>query len=389
MSGVAKTGLPYPGALRWLAILSLAIIATGALTNSRYPYLMDFLSYWAAAVQALEGHAAGAYDVMQHHAVQERAIAFDTRMPFAYPPAYLLVILPFGLMPYWASAATWIAATLAGYGAAVRRLMPGFGHAALAFPPVAVCGIIAQNGMLTASLFIAGLASMTARPFVAGLLFGCLSIKPQLGLLLPLAFIAGREWRTFAGASVAVVGLAAASLVAFGPGPWQAFAAQMTLAGDIAANGLAGWHKLASPYAAMRLAGLSANIAWSVHALIAAVAAIAVWQVWRHQQDSLARGAILAPATLLVSPYLYVYDQIILILPLYWLARQGFDRRAVLLLLLLPLIGISQYWAANPAFNAAPALPLLLLAIVWRTQGSAASPDPLHSSGAFAPAVNA
>ncbi len=364
MSGPVLTDLPFPALRRGLAIVCLAIVATGALTNSRYPYLMDFLSYWAAAVQAIEGHAASAWDVMQHHAVQERALRFDTRMPFAYPPTDLLVILPFGLMPYWLSAASWIAATLSAYAAAARRLMPGFVSGALAFPPVAISGIIAQNGMLTASLFIAGLVTLPARPWLAGMVFGCLSIKPQLGLLLPLAFVAGREWRAFGGATLASIGLAGMSIAAFGLGPWQAFLTQTALAGDIAANGLAGWHKLASPYAALRLAGLAPAFAWGVQLAIALLAAMAVWQVWRRSDDPVERGAILAPATMLVSPYLYIYDQVMLIVALYWLARAGLDRRLLIALLLLPVLAISQYWAANPLFNAAPLLPLALLWLV-------------------------
>jgi alpha-1,2-mannosyltransferase len=368
--------LPFPRLFRWLAILSLTVIATGVMVNWRYPYLMDFLSYWAAAVMAVGGSPANAYDIALHNAVQQRAFLFDTKLPFAYPPPFLLLLVPLGLLSYAASAGVWIGATLAAYAAAVRRVMPDWAAAAIAFPPVAICGISGQNGMLIAALFMAGLSKLGTRPFVAGLIFGCLAIKPQLGVLLPLAFIAAREWRAFAGATVAVLMMIAVSLIAFGVAPWLGFFAQSTLYASIATDGLVGWHKMASVYTSLRLVGLANAAAWSVHITCAVAATIAVWQVWRSSSDTLTRGAILAPASLLISPYLYVYDQILLIVSLYWLARQGVSHKWLVPLYLLPLTTIAQFWTQNPTINLAPLTSLLALALVWwRVKPLSVRPD--------------
>src|SRR5437667_206944 len=43
-----------------------------------------------------------------------------------------------------------------------------------------------QNGFFTAAILIGGLTMLDRRPILAGVLFGTLSIKPQLGVLLPL-----------------------------------------------------------------------------------------------------------------------------------------------------------------------------------------------------------
>jgi alpha-1,2-mannosyltransferase len=361
----ASNPLPFLRLFRWFAILSLTVIATGVLVNWRYPYLMDFLSYWAAAVLAVGGSPADAYDITVHHAVQQRAFTFDTKLPFAYPPPYLLLLVPLGLLPYALSAGVWIAVTLAAYALAVRKLMPDWAAAAIAFPPVAICGISGQNGLLTAALFMAGLSKLGMRPFVAGMIFGCLAIKPQLGVLLPLAFIAGREWRSFAGATVAVLMLIAASLIAFGTAPWLGFFGQSALFAAIATDGLVGWHKMASVYTSLRLAGLANPAAWALHIACAVTAALAVWHVWRNSTDSLTRGAILAPASLLISPYLYVYDQILLIISLYWLARQGIGRKWLALLYLIPLTTIAQFWMANPTINLAPLTSVAAIGLVW------------------------
>ena len=366
MNERATITIRYRLAARFAAILSLIAIATGVLVNWRFPYLMDFLSYWAAGVIAVGGSAADAYDVTLHHAVQERAVVFDTRLPFAYPPPYLILLLPFGLLPYALAAATWIGLTLSGFAFAVRKLMPDFVAAALAFPPVAICGISGQNGFLTAALFFGGLAALPKRPLIAGLFFGCLVVKPQLGLLVPLAFIAAREWRAFTGATVAVILLVAASLIAFGSAPWQGFVTQSRLFAEIATDGLVGWEKMASLFASLRLAGVPETTGFALHGVSALAGAAVVWQVWRATTDPLARGAALAPASLLVSPYLYVYDQIILVISLYWLLQRGVSRTLLIALFLLPLATIGQFWTGALTVNPAPLLTLILLWLVWR-----------------------
>jgi hypothetical protein len=88
--------------------------------------------------------------------------------------------------------------------------------------------------------------------------------------------------------------------------------------------------------------------------------------VWRSTTDTLTRGAILAPASLLISPYLYVYDQILLVISLYWLARHRFSHKWLVLLYLLPLTTIAQFWTANPTINLAPLASLAALLLVWR-----------------------
>lgn len=357
--------MPYPAIARWLAILSLTAIATGVAVNFRYPYLMDFLSYWGAAVLAISGNPGDAYDVALHHAVQERIFVFDTRMPFAYPPPYLLIILPFGFIPYWLSASIWIGTTLSLYAAAVRRWMPDFVAAAIAFPPVAVCGIIGQNGLLIAALFIGGMSALARQPFLAGAILGALAIKPQIGLLLPLAFIAGREWRAFAGAAATVLSLILLSLLAFGLAPWRGFFNMASLVGSITTEGLVGWYKMASVFASLRLGGVPEPFAWGIHAGCAALAAVLVWRFWQKTADALARAAMLAPASVLVSPYLYLYDQVVLIVSFYWLVRSGANRGLLIALFLFPLTTLALFWLPDPSLNLAPLLPFCLMLLVW------------------------
>ena len=66
------------------------------------------------------------------------------------------------------------------------------------------------------------------REWLAGLVIGLLTIKPQLGVLIPLALIAGRYWRAIAGAVLSSALLAALAYALFGIETWRAFLAART-----------------------------------------------------------------------------------------------------------------------------------------------------------------
>src|SRR5258706_6960278 len=80
--------------------------------------------------------------------------------------------------------------------------MPGRGTLllALAAPAVFINAVGGQNGTWTAALFGGGLGLLERRPLLAGGLLGLLIYKPQLGLLIPVALLAGRHLRAAAAA---------------------------------------------------------------------------------------------------------------------------------------------------------------------------------------------
>src|SRR5258706_16321345 len=84
--------------------------------------------------------------------------------------------------------------------------MPGRGALllALAAPAVFVNAVRGQNGTWTAALCGGGLSLLERRPLLAGGLLGLLIYKPQLGLLIPVALLAGRHWRASKGVAVSL-----------------------------------------------------------------------------------------------------------------------------------------------------------------------------------------
>ncbi len=371
---------PFPRALQLLALATIFVTGLSVFSNFAYPRQTDFIAYWAAAVLALHGTPAAAYDPATLAAAQAAGASFTSLMPFGYPPAFLLLALPFGLLPYATATAAWIVATAAAYMAAARRLMPGWAWLTAAFPPVLVNGMIGQNGLLTAALVMMAAAWLKRRPFVAGLFVGCLVIKPQLAILYPLAFVAGGQWRAFAGAALSALGLSALAWICFGTGTYLAMIRAAPLFASVVSGGATGWYKMASVYGSLRLAGAGDGVAWSIHAAVALAAAAMVAIVWRGRHDPGAKMAVLVAASMLASPYLYVYDTVMLVLPLLWLARQGADRRWLAALWLLPMISVAQNWGFHRFMDLMPLVPIALLVLIGRqlrAQAVATVPQPV------------
>jgi hypothetical protein len=358
-----------------MALVIILVALAEFVWNARNPTDRDFLSFWGAAQLAIAGSPAAAYDLDALHRVQQAVATFGSgKMPFPYPPAFLLLVMPFGMLPFPIGMAAWASATFLLYVVAIRRLFPQSGWLAAAFPPVFVTAAIGQNAFVMCAILAAGLLLLPKRPFAAGLLLGCLILKPQLGLMLPIALVAGRQWRATAGAALSSVGVLALGLAVFGIAATSAWIGQMPLYVSIARDGLVGWHKLASVYAAARQAGLDMDVAFALHFAVAAAAAGAVWKVWRSPADPICKAAMLAAATMLASPYVFSYDALILVIPLLWLAQTGTRPTVIAALWLLPLLLIVPTAGVIDTVNLHPILPIALIALVWRQWRSNAVP---------------
>ena len=371
MFSTSRDGDPY-AAYRLVGNAFAAVILAASVAefvfNCRHPTDRDFLEFWGAARLALSGNPSAAYDNAALHAVQSAAATFGSRsaeLPFPYPPAYLLLLLPFAVLSFPVAMVAWSLSTFAFYLFAARRLFPRSGWLAAAFPAVFANAAIGQNGFLTAGLFMSGLSLLSLFPFAAGLVLGCLVIKPQLAMLLPVALIAGRHWRAIGGAAVSATAVMVVGLLLFGGASTVAWLDQAPLIVRVTGEGLMGWSKLASIYAAAREMGIPAGAAIALHTFVAAIAAAAVWRIWRSPGDEGARVAILAAGSMLISPYLFFYDGLLLVPAFFYLAQVN-ERAGVLIALwCVPLLVMAQIGASGELVNLNPVVPILLLALTY------------------------
>jgi hypothetical protein len=289
----------------------------------------DFVNVWAAGKLAFAGHAAAAYDWPTHKLAEDNAlgVAFDGYYGWHYPPPFLFVATALAALPYTLAFLVWTFATFPGYLAAIRGIVGSrVGYLlAAAFPPVLANFFVGQNGFFSTALLGGALILIERRQSLfAGALLGLLTYKPHLGLLIPIALVAGAEWRVMIMAAVVAALLAAASWLAFGTDSWLAFAGHLGQSSQaVFAEGKADWSKLQTAFGLLRDLGASEPLAWTVQAVVALIAAGAVAFIWRSRACYEIKAATLATAALLATPYLYIYDLAVLAIPLAYLLRLG------------------------------------------------------------------
>ncbi len=301
----------------YVAIIGFVLAtAHGALDLSGKPVGTDFSQTWLAGRAVLAGHPSVPFDQF-HHEVPEQVL-FGPTQPldfWHYPPYFLFVAAAAALMPYLTALAAWQLGTLACYAATIRAILPGRLPlaCALAFPAVYVNLGHGQNGFLTAALMGAAVVCLPRREWLAGMLFGLCAYKPQFGLAVPLALLAGWHWRAIASAAATVAAMTLASIAAFGTGPWLAFRAGMGFTRIVVLeSGAAGWEKLQSVFAAARMWGAGTGAAWAIQALASLMVLALIVRLWRSNCDVGLKGAALLAGALLTTPYCLDYDMVLL-----------------------------------------------------------------------------
>lgn len=368
-----------------------AVITIGYLALSRNgldpmgkPIGTDFASFWTASQLALQGQAADAWNMARHGAAQAAKFGKDAGYAaFFYPPPYLLVCLPLALMPYLVALVVWLAVT----GAAWLRMLrgwiaatgaPGLGLLpVLAFPAVLINAGHGQNGLLTAALMGGGALMQPARPWLAGVLFGCLVIKPHFGLLLPFYLLFARDWRCIVATGASAVALCLTALLVFGWPVWAAFFANADNAAAVLSHNTVGYHKMQSVFAAARLLGAPEALAMTLQ-VATTLGVIVLLCRLRQTGTPLANAAALCTGALVATPFVLDYDLTLLAVPLVWLyaetQRTGFLPWERLLLGLGFLLPLFSRTLATFYLPVAPLLLMtLLMAVARRAQAAAVS----------------
>lgn len=282
-----------------------------------YAFGRDFVNVWMGGRIALAGGPATWFDFNVYNDALKAMFGADFPPHYwSYPPHLLLFTWPFGLLPYLPAYALWCIVGLALYVAAAAN--GDYRREHLLFlataPGVAICVFFGQNGFFTAALLIAGLTNLERRPLLAGVMFGILTVKPQLGLLLPFMLILTGRWRTIAATLVTVSALIAVTSALYGIDIWAAYLDKVTPQQNwllLNASGLL-LAMVSSAFAAARMLGLPVEAAWVVQAVVSAAAVAAViWTYWRRRDPALST-ALLVTASFLVTPWARTYDLVVL-----------------------------------------------------------------------------
>jgi hypothetical protein len=392
--------------LRWgraFTVLSLVLLAwdavthrTAGVTNAIGEHLgRDFVDFWSGARLAESGKAALAYNVEAFNQHQKALVGPASEFKlYSYPPSTMLLSWPLAALPYLPGLAVW---TLLGSGLVswlLSRLV-GWQMAALAAigAPAAYLNILGgQNGHFTAALLAGGLSLLDRRPVLAGVLLGLLAYKPQVGVLLPVALVAGSRWRSFAAAALTVIGLIAASFVLLGAEAWSGYLDQIKLETRLIELGDDFWHRMQTVFFMLRMFGTGLSAAYFAQACSAVLAVLALAVVWRTGSALELKAATLVVAMFLATPYAWDYDMVVLPFVAAWLTRdasagRGFrawEKTALCLLLAQPIMTMLLFYLVGS--QVAPLVLWLTLGLLLR-RALAADVDRLADSAlAKAPA---
>jgi hypothetical protein len=354
----------------WALLASYLLFAKGHLDWTHHALGRDFINYWTAGHLTLSGQVDDIFQPKLFLA-HERQL-FDPRLPFhfwSYPPPALFLVAPLGLTTYFSGFALWSLGGMAALYLALRLWPePGWVRWMILLCPAAPTDIaLGQNGAYTAALLIGGLMLMERRPGWAGVQFGLLIFKPQIGVLLPVTVLARRHWKVLAVAAITGLAVLLASLLIFGPGAWRGFFGPTLTTQALMlrqGHGPFRW-MMPSSYMAARVLGFSWPDSAIIQTPFTLLAIVAVWRVSiRPDVSAVWKAAVVMTATFVATPQAFNYDLIPVAAASLLLLRH--DRRLwvslpiVILAWTLPvtMLGLQEIHA--------PIAPLVLTALLVR-----------------------
>ncbi|HEX4198638.1 MAG TPA: glycosyltransferase family 87 protein [Caulobacteraceae bacterium] len=385
----------------WLVYVS-TFVRPGAIGINFNSVGTDWMVFHGAARSFLGGHLAILFDGDRFTSFLNQSYAKQLTMklpfrPWVYPPSYLLLVLPFGLLEFMVSYVVFQLATAAALGASVvasagrdRATAFVIAGAALLSPAAAFNAASGQNAFLIAALLIAGVRLMRDRPMLAGVVLGLLSIKPQLAIMAPIALIAARQWRTLFAAAATAFALTAASALVIGPEPWIIWL-QQTLANLVAPG--AKWTEYGrmwgdSVWTCAVLLGAPPMLASILQLAATLFSTVAVAVAFHRPFSQPVRIAVLLAATCLAAPYWSPYDAVLLALAgLYWLSDRWRGERAVWPWIVALALWLAPLLSPPLIMPTGRLIPVLIAgfiaAAVWGTRPAA---EPLSGKSIAQPA---
>jgi hypothetical protein len=348
------------------------------------PDATDFLSFWVAARLALQGHVAAVYDLGALGRAENAAAAMPpgTVLAFFYPPTFLLLCLPFALLPYLAGFTAFVAAQTMTLVAVLRRILPrGWGYLPiLSFPGLLMNAATGQNGFISATCFGGALIWLDRRPAIAGACLGGLVFKPHFALVVPVALLAARRWTALFATAASALAIMALSWLVLGETAWTGFLQSLPAIRGALELHAEDWGKLQSLFTTVRWLGASLGVAYAAQTILAVCLLAAVASLCWRRPGGRAEIAVAAAAALLCTPHVLDYDLAVCAVPLAWVAacaaRDGWlnwDKCVASAAFCWPVFARI---ATQNGVALAPLVLLALFAITWRraTGGPGALP---------------
>ncbi|MDE8349787.1 MAG: glycosyltransferase family 87 protein [Acidocella sp.] len=264
--------------------------------------LRDGVDFWAGGFLARHNETTLLFDPIAYRAFLHGTFGDLPVHMWSYAPNYLLLVSGFAGLSPWHATLAFDAFSLLGLALVLRLAKQSWWLiGAVLLSPAALENLLAgQNAALVTTLVGGGILLIPTRPRLGGALVGLASIKPQLGLVLPL-YVARQAPIAVLYATLAALLLGAAAVWAFGVQPWVQF-----------------WHITRPAMTAVLSTGQPADFANGLVSVFAAFRPLGIGAAVLAQGLVSLTAVILAaslknPAPVLIlavlaSPYLHSYD---------------------------------------------------------------------------------
>ncbi|MCJ2125673.1 glycosyltransferase family 87 protein [Methylobacterium sp. J-077] len=311
----------------------------------------DYVNFWLAPRLVMAGQAGTLIDLPAYGEAVKAAFGLihDPHLLFVYPPHALLFLLPLACLPFLPAVLAWTALNLGALAWATRRSCRAADRTlvllACLSPPAVAMMLYGHFGGLLALGATVVLQESDRRPWLAGLCFAGLTVKPQFAAALGLILLCGGFWRCLFAAGIATAALVGVSVAAFGVVLWERF---ITVTMPLQSAFITEFHAQVietsvAPYFVARFWGLPASVAWAIQGCVSVLALAAAVRALRGDMRSPARLLVVLLAVLVMQPYASHYDLAVVApaLTLVVLARDPRPSRlAVAVWLLVPLARI-------------------------------------------------
>lgn len=276
----------------------------------------DFMNMWHFGKAALSEAPGLWYDNDIYNAHLRTHVAEYPAQYLSYPPHVMLLAAPFGLMGYKTALAVFCTVSALCYYYATRDIFnTALSRLALwVMPTIALTLVAGQLSVLLAAAFIVIFRTLDSRPWIAGLLIALMTVKPQIGFIFPIFLLATGRYKVFGFASLFSVIFIGSSIAIYGVSVWETFlqtriGEQMELLLHIHPM-TRGWMPSVAVNAG--IAGFGPQAMGLIH-ITTALAAIGfmIWGV-RQTRDKFLQYALFLAVSFVATPYLMIYDTVIL-----------------------------------------------------------------------------
>lgn len=300
-------------------VLSVLPSFVGHIQDHRFPS-GDFVVFYSAGKLALSGHAEKAYQpgALSTEITQHRPDVTGRQFLWSYPPNVFALVAPLAWLPFPWAFLIWSVGSVVLFLYAATRIHRHWFIALLLLgsPSLITVFFYGQTGFLLTALLGFGIWFLAQnRSILAGASLAGLTFKPHLALFVPLFLIADKQFTALVSMLLFSLLLMAVSLWCFGWATMLAFTHGVYAQTMPMLFSRYAFDRMASLYGSLCLWGLSGSTALIVHAVFAGFICVLSFYLCTRPFPRLLKCALLIPATVLISPYVFTYDLVALALP--------------------------------------------------------------------------